>query len=133
MVTGRKEDRAFQEPSKIDKKKVLIYEINGPLFFGAAQQFQDTLFDTYTFPEYVIIRMRYVPFIDTTGHYRLREIITTFQKRGIVVLMSGISDRLHEDFLKNGMYEIISRDRVFEDTQAASEWVEDQLALEAEE
>lgn len=133
MVTGRKEDRAFAEPSKIDKKKVLIYEINGPLFFGAAQQFQDTLFDTYTFPEYVIMRMRYVPFIDTTGHYRLREIITTFQKRGIVVLMSGISDRLHEDFLKNGMYEIISRDRVFEDTQSASEWVESQLALEAEE
>src|SRR5690625_5952200 len=105
----------------MDKKKVLIYEINGPLFFGAAQQFQDTLFDTYTYPKYVIIRMRYVPFIDTTGHYRLREIITTFQKRGIVVLMSGISDRIIDDFLLNGIYDIISSDRVFKDTQAAND------------
>lgn len=133
MLSGRQEDRAFESPSGIDKKKVLIYEINGPLFFGAAQQFQDTLFDTYTFPEYVIIRMRYVPFIDTTGYYRLREIIDTFHKKGIVVLLSGISENLQEDFEKNKLYDSISRDRVFEDTRSANDWIENQAVAVPEE
>lgn len=110
--------------------KVQLYEINGPVFFGAAQQFQDALFDTNTRPEFVIIRLRYVPFIDTTGFQRLKEIIKIFEDKGIVVALSGVSDELRRDMVSNRLFDTIDEKLVFRHIDMAIAWVKGELGLE---
>ncbi len=112
---------------EIPADKVQLYEINGPLFFGAAQQFQDALFHTNTRPNYVIIRLRYVPFIDTTGFQRLKEIIKIFGDEGIVVVLSGVSDDLRSDMQANLLFDIIDEVLVFRHIDAAIGWVKGEL------
>lgn len=102
-------------------KEVLLYEINGPLFFGAARQFQETIINTHIVPEVIIIRMRYVPLIDATGYQSLKEIIKTYKTKDITVILSGIKDDLIVDFEKNGMFEILKRDFVVKNINIAIE------------
>jgi sulfate permease, SulP family len=71
-------------------RDVLIYEINGPLFFGAAQTFMDTLKTTGDRHRVLILRMRHVPFIDATGLHRLKDIVKTMGHRGVRVLLSDV-------------------------------------------
>lgn len=98
---------------------VLLYEINGPLFFGAARQFQETIINTNIKPITIIIRMRYVPLIDATGFQGLKEIIRNYKSRGINVLLSGVSEKLLQDFRKNGLFMVIGEDMIFKDIQQA--------------
>ena len=87
----------------------MLFEINGPLFFGAARQFQETLTNFNNDCKIVILRMRYVPIIDATGFQSLKEIIKTFNNNGILIILSGINPELRSNFRKNGIYEIIER------------------------
>lgn len=72
-------------------KEVQLFEINGPLFFGAARQFQETLTSFNNDCKVVILRMRYIPIIDATGFQSLKEIIKTFNSSGILIILSGIN------------------------------------------
>lgn len=67
---------------------IMVYEISGALFFGATQTFQDALRRTNQVPKAIIFNLRNVPLIDATGIYRLKEIITDFQKQGTLVYLS---------------------------------------------
>ena len=109
---NKNEENLFDEEHLDLPKEVLLYEINGPLFFGAARQFQETITNTHLQPKVVIIRMRYVPLIDATGFQSLKEIIKTYKSRGIQVILSGISENLNKDFEKNGMYVFIKEEFV---------------------
>jgi SulP family sulfate permease len=121
-----KTDKLFSEEINYETSKVLLFEINGPLFFGAAQQFQESLINTNTKPKFVIIRLRYVPFIDTTGFQRLKEIIKTFHVGGTTVILSGVSDELKKEFELNSLYSLVSKERVFKEINEAIEWVNKQ-------
>ena len=100
-------------------KDVLLYEINGPLFFGAARQFQETVINTNLQPKVIIIRMRYVPLIDATGYQSLKEIIRSYKSRGIKVILSGIREELINDFKKNDMFSILDKAFVVKDIKEA--------------
>ncbi|MGO4313577.1 SulP family inorganic anion transporter [Pseudomonas sp. KB_15] len=63
----------------------LIYTIEGPLFFGAAETFERVLAQTHTDPRLLIIRLKRVPFMDITGLQVLEEVIQQLHKRNIVV------------------------------------------------
>ena len=102
-------------------KDVLLYEINGPLFFGAARQFQETVINTNLQPKVIIIRMRYVPLIDATGYQSLKEIIRSYKSRGIKVILSGIREELINDFKKNDMFSILDKALVVKDIKEAIE------------
>jgi len=102
-------------------KGVLLYEINGPLFFGAARQFQETITNTNQEPKIIIIRMRYVPMIDATGYQSLKEIIKTYKAQNIHVILSGISETLRKDFVKNGMFLILEEKFVVKNISKAIE------------
>ncbi|MEZ4685688.1 MAG: sodium-independent anion transporter [Bacteroidia bacterium] len=119
-------DKLFAEEAPFEANNVILYEINGPLFFGAAQQFQEALINTNTKPEFVIIRLRYVPFIDTTGFHRFREIIKTFQRRGTTVVLSGVSESLKKDFELNDLQALIPENRIFSDINKAFTWINEQ-------
>jgi len=89
-------------------KHVLIYEINGPLFFGAAQMFTDTLKTVGDRHRVLVLRMRHVPFIDATGLHRLQDIVGTMERRGIRVFLAGVQPDVRHairdaGFLTEGM------------------------------
>lgn len=100
-------------------KGVVLYEINGPLFFGASREFQDALSNIHLKPKVMILRMRNVPFIDATGMARLREVIHDFQNKRIQVILSGVKSEIREEFEKSGLYDLISRENVCADIHDA--------------
>lgn len=113
------DENLFDEEIKDLPKGVVLYEINGPLFFGAARQFQETIINTNSKPKAIIIRMRYIPLIDATGYQSLKEIITSYKSRNIHIILSGVNDNLLIDFEKNKLFETISRDLIFNDIKEA--------------
>ncbi|MGH7677078.1 MAG: SulP family inorganic anion transporter, partial [Gemmatimonadaceae bacterium] len=71
-------------------KDVEVYEINGPFFFGAAETFKDTLARVARKPKVLIIRMRNVPAIDSTGMHALKDLVHRTRGDGTLVLISDI-------------------------------------------
>jgi len=66
---------------------MLVYEIEGPFFFGAIEQFEAALLHTNTTPDILVLNLARVPFIDLTGLASLREAIETLSKRHVEVLL----------------------------------------------
>ncbi len=116
---NKNSEHLFDEELQNLPKDVLLYEINGPLFFGAASQFQETITNTHLQPKVIIIRMRYMPLIDATGYQSLKEIIKSYNSRGIKVILSGISDELKKDFEKNALFSLIEFEFVVKDIKEA--------------
>jgi SulP family sulfate permease len=71
-------------------KGVEVYEINGPFFFGAAEQFKDTLGRIAEKPKVLIIRMRNVPAIDSTGLNLLKDLVRRSRRDGTLVVLSDV-------------------------------------------
>jgi len=105
-------ERLFEEEIPDIPKGVLIYEINGPLFFGASQKFQEVIKDLKQEPEILILRVRHVPFIDATGINRLKEIYKNLQSRGTKIIISGANDDIKREFLKMGVYEDLGKHNI---------------------
>lgn len=93
-------------------KEVILYEINGALFFGATQKFQDTLNDLNKLPKVIILRMRNVPFIDATGAHRLKEIIKNFSNKHVSIILSGVNSQVKDDLEKANIYEVLDKKNV---------------------
>ncbi len=93
-------------------KGVEVYEINGPYFFGLASRSEE--FERRNKNTCVrIIRMRKVPFIDSTGVKNLKNIIDMASKRGLEVILSGVNDTVLATLRKYGVDEIIGEDKIF--------------------
>ncbi|WP_339837209.1 SulP family inorganic anion transporter [uncultured Maribacter sp.] len=120
-------EHLFDEELLDIPKGVILYEINGPLFFGAARQFQETITNTQFQPKVIIIRMRYVPLIDATGYQSIKEIIKTYKSRKIKVIISGIGKPLRKDFEKNEMFLCIESQFVVKDIHTAIKRAEENL------
>jgi len=82
---------------------VLIYAVDGPLFFGAVENFEHSLSITHTDPVTLIIYLRRVPFIDITGIQTLEEVIEKMHKRKIRVILSGANTRVAGKLKKAGV------------------------------
>ncbi len=93
---------------------VAIFEINGALFFGAAQTFQDTINRLQKNPKVLILRMRNVPFIDATGVYRLKEMIKQFDNQKVSILLSGVNPQVKADLEKSDIYTVLNRDNLLD-------------------
>lgn len=85
-------DSAWSDESKIPASiadKIYIKHLEGPIFFGFASALE-RMADLYSDVEIVIIRMRRVPYIDQTGLYSIENVVQSMNRRGIVVLITGI-------------------------------------------
>lgn len=91
-------------------KGVEIYEIYGPFFFGLASKFEELNNLGNNNIKVRIIRMRKVPFIDSTGINNLRNLCERTQKRGIQVILSGVNDKVRHTLFKYGMDQLIGSD-----------------------
>lgn len=102
-------------------KGVAMYEINGALFFGAAQAFQDTISRLQEKPEVLILRMRHVPFIDATGIYRLKEVIRKFDNQNTAIILSGLSVQVLADLEKADIYSVLDKNNLHDSMNEALE------------
>lgn len=79
---------------------VLIYEIAGPLFFGAAQKAASTLGVVQTGIRVVILDMRAVPFMDATGLVNLESVIAKLNRAHVMVILGGVQEQPRKVFEK---------------------------------
>ena len=92
---------------------VEVYEIDGPFFFGVATKFDEMMRSTLAEkPKVRIIRMRKVPFIDSTAIHNLEILITSSQKEGIHVVLSGVKDNVRETLVNAGIDRMIGADHI---------------------
>ncbi|MHB8915109.1 MAG: SulP family inorganic anion transporter [Thiobacillus sp.] len=82
---------------------VLVYEIAGPMFFGAVENFERALLQTHTDPRALIIRLRRVPFMDITGIQTLETVIDKLRKRGVRVMLCEANARVMAKLRKAGV------------------------------
>ncbi|XJZ28760.1 SulP family inorganic anion transporter [Bacillota bacterium Lsc_1132] len=102
-----------------DCPQISIFNVEGPLFFGAAQTFEKTIMSTIDYrPKILLLRMSKVPFMDTTGEANLASIVNHFSKHGIV-LLSGVNLQPKMVLKKTGLYETIGDEHFFEHTGEA--------------
>ena len=73
---------------------LLVYEIAGPMFFGAVGKFESALLGTHTDPKILIVRLRDVPFMDITGLQTLSEVIGKLHARGVRVVLCEANERV---------------------------------------
>lgn len=81
----------------------LVYDIEGPLFFGAVENLERALLSTHTDPKTLVIRLRLVPFMDITGIQMLESVIAKLTKRGIRVVICEANTRVHRKLEKAGV------------------------------
>jgi SulP family sulfate permease len=126
-VTGLNEEiEEGQETEKLDPKDpgavrerrvprgVEVYEINGPFFFGVANNLRDALDQIQKPPRVVILRMRYVPHIDATGLNALREFHRRCVKHGTALPLGGVHAHPLFEMVKAGMDSEIGLENIHE-------------------
>ena len=91
---------------------VEVYEINGPYFFGAGSRFEDIMARYGSHPKVRIIRMRKVPFIDSTGMHNLENMCRMSQKEGITVVLSGVKPKVEAVLGRNGFPELLGQENI---------------------
>jgi sulfate permease, SulP family len=92
---------------------VLVYAVEGPFFFGAVETFERALAATHTDPRVLIIRLKWVPFMDITGLHTLEEVIQELHARRVRVMISGANDRVTGKLERAGIIELIGRENFF--------------------
>ena len=93
-------------------KGVEVYEINGPYFFGAGNRFEEIMATLGDRPQVRIIRMRKVPFVDSTGIHNLTNLCEMSKKEGIQIVLSGVTEKVHSQLNKAGFYDIVGQDNI---------------------
>ncbi|MBF6039632.1 STAS domain-containing protein [Pseudomonas sp. P154a] len=97
----------------------LIYTIEGPLFFGAAETFERVLAQTHTDPRLLIIRLKRVPFMDITGLQVLEEVIQQLHKRNIVVKLCEANAKVLNKLDRVGILQEIGMEHYHADFNTA--------------
>ena len=91
---------------------VEVYEINGPYFFGAGNRFEDIMARYGGRPKVRIIRMRKVPFIDSTGLHNLENLCLMSQKEGITIVLSGVNPKVEEVLKRNNFSDLLGEQNI---------------------
>ena len=91
---------------------VEVYEINGPYFFGAGNKFEEIMASFGDRPKVRIIRMRKVPFVDSTGIHNLSNLCLMSKNEGIEVVLSGVSEKVHSQLQKAHFYDILGEKNI---------------------
>lgn len=98
---------------------VEVYEINGPLFFGAASRFDEVDREINTRPKVRILRFRDVPLIDFTGMHALKGFYEKCRREGISLIITGLHVQPLNEMVKTNLYTLIGEDNVFNNMKDA--------------
>lgn len=91
---------------------VEVYEINGPFFFGLASKFEEFDKRLGDGTRVRILRMRSVPFMDSTGIKNLRALVERAASRGITTILSGVNENVRAELVKFGVDQEIGPDNI---------------------
>jgi SulP family sulfate permease len=95
-------------------KKLEVYEIDGPFFFGVANKFDEINYEIKNKPKVRIIRMRKVPFIDSTGIKNLSNLCNKSKREKIQIILSGVNSDVYNTLEKSGFIDKLGREFVFD-------------------
>ena len=109
---------------------VQVYEITGPFFFGAAEMFKDRVGRIAGKPKVLIIRLRHVPAIDSTGLHALRELIHRSRQEGILVILSDVHAQPVVALERSGLYDELGEENIHGNIDDALNRARQYLGLE---
>ena len=100
---------------------VEVYEIEGPFFFGIANRFEEVTSVTQAAPPVRILRMRSVPFMDSTAVRNLGILVATSKRSGTRLILSGVNERVHSTLRATGLADLIGDTYICPDIHRALE------------
>ncbi len=111
------------------KDVVSVYTLHGPFFFGAMNLFDKKAKEHMgNGKPVVILRMKYVPFIDSTGVVRLNDFIKEKQKNKSVVMLTDLAPAVHKTLKENAEFKhLMKHEYIFDTTKEALHYVENNL------
>lgn len=105
-------DAEVHEEHLIIPKGVEVYEINGPYFFGIANKFEELMAAMEDHPKVRVIRMRRVPFIDSTGIHNLQNLCEMSHRDGTHIVLSGVTPNVYSVLEHNGFCQLLGKDHI---------------------
>lgn len=109
---NKESDVETHEEHLVIPEGVEVYEINGPYFFGIATKFEEIMARLGDRPQIRIIRMRKVPFIDSTGIHNLTTLCEMSQKENIHIILSGVNPQVHDVLERSGFYTLLGKENI---------------------
>lgn len=109
---NKESDVETHEEHLVIPEGVEVYEINGPYFFGIATKFEEIMARLGDRPQIRIIRMRKVPFIDSTGIHNLTTLCEMSQKENIHIILSGVNPQVHAVLERSGFYTLLGKENI---------------------
>lgn len=100
---------------------VEVYEINGPYFFGIANKFEELMAAMEDHPKVRIIRMRRVPFIDSTGIHNLQNLCEMSHREDTHIVLSGVTPNVYSVLEHNGFCHLLGKDHICPNINVALE------------
>jgi len=114
LHTTSEDDEVLHLPDSVE-----VYEIRGPFFFGVANKFDEKMRNIGEHHKIRIIRMRKVPFIDSTGLNNLEALCKSSRKDKIEVILSGVNDSVRNNIINSSIPEIIGENNIFSNIHLA--------------
>jgi SulP family sulfate permease len=134
LADGR-DNEEDDDPNSVRRRAippgVEVFEINGPFFFGAAEQFKDTLGQIAKNPKVLIIRLRDVPAIDSTGLHALHELARRCKHDGTLLLLADVHAQPMFALVRSDMLAELGEENLFGNLDSALDRARQQLGLPA--
>ena len=111
---------------------VKVYEINGPYFFGIGNKFEEMMGDMGGRAKVRIIRMRKVPFIDSTGVHNLSNMCKMCKQMGVKVVLSGVNPDVMRVLRNAHMDDVVGRENICSHISQALSRAEDIVRADEE-
>lgn len=115
------EDEVVENTNRSDK--ILIYEINGPFFFGIVHKFLEVMNEINKSYDVLILDMKNATSIDATGMDALKRLYARCEKHEVKVLLANVKEQPYSVLENMGFIELIGKDCVFESRDEAMEFV----------
>lgn len=100
------------DPAKLPPD-TLVYSIQGPFFFGAAEKIEHALSITETDPKVIVFRLKNVPFIDMTGLETFDEIVQHYYRRGVTVYLCEANPKVSNKLIKVGLLHWVAGNKIY--------------------
>ncbi|MBI4432997.1 MAG: sulfate permease [Candidatus Omnitrophica bacterium] len=130
----RSEDQNGQEDEILPKlpEGIQMYDVRGPLFFGVAQEFEETMRIIAKKPKVQILRLTHVPVVDATGLHVLKSLFEDCQKRNTRLILTGANRQLLEEFERSGLDRGIGKENITRNLHQAIERAKSLIVIPAE-
>lgn len=128
LLARRDDQRGAVRQRLVLPEGVEVYEIEGPYFFGIANRFEEMMVASPLHPRVRIIRMRFVPFMDSTAVYNLSVLCKNSAEEGVRLMLSGVNERVYKTLEETRLVDLIGQEYICSDIQTAIERAEQYIA-----